>query len=103
MSDDFEPRRAEPGQVFGYTADVTHTVTKEAAAKDDFEPKGELVSVDEEGRKTFVEYGKQVEIRADDEGVVRPKTLGDVAVLDSFGLPVARSAVEPKTAKAGKE
>lgn len=37
--------------------------------------------------------GEQVELQADDEGVVWPKTAHDVEVLDSFDLPVARKAL----------
>lgn len=53
---EFDPRRAHPRQVFGYT--------------------------DAEGH--------QREIRADGNGMVRPQTAQDVAVLDSFDLPHAR-------------
>lgn len=44
--------------------------------------------------------GKQVNLRADDDGVVEPSNVQEVALLDSFDLPVARKAeaakAEPK-------
>jgi hypothetical protein len=55
---DFPPRRAEPGQVFTYTD----------------------------------AQGSQIDLKADDQGVAQPKSAAEVAVLDSFGLPVARKA-----------
>lgn len=63
--DEFDPRRAEPGQSFGY-ADAE---------------------------------GKQHELTADSDGIVRPKTIEDVATLDSFDLPVARTGVKSNAGK----
>ena len=37
--------------------------------------------------------GTTRELRADDEGVVRPKDREGVTALDTFGLPVARKAM----------
>lgn len=96
---EFDPRRAEPGQEFTYTATVDEEVDKDA---DD--PEGaELVSIDDEtGVRTFRRFGVERTLKADREGVVRPKTAQDVAVLDGFGLPVARSAQKAE-AKADAE
>jgi hypothetical protein len=70
MPQDFDLRRAEPGQTFGYTA----------------------------------QDGSQRELKADDEGVVEPKTAEDVAILDTFDLPVARKAMaELKAAEPGAD
>lgn len=66
---DQNPRRATPGQRFGYTA----------------------------------QDGSQRELAADDDGVVRPDTAEDSAVLDSFDLPVARKAIAEDEAKASKK
>jgi hypothetical protein len=66
MAEQFEPRRAQPGQVFNYT------------------------DLD----------GKQVTLRADDEGVIQPKNSHAAATLEMAGLPVARKVVaEQKTAE----
>lgn len=62
MSEKFDPRKAEPGQVFTYT--------------------------DAEG--------KQVNLRANAEGVVEPRNDTERVLLDGFGLSVARKAEEPK-------
>lgn len=55
---EFEPRRADPGQMFGWT--------------------------DAEG--------KQVTLKADDDGVIQPKDAMGEANLIAAGLPVARKA-----------
>lgn len=65
---EFAPRRAEPGQRFGYTTSD----------------------------------GRQREIRADEDGVVHPRSADDVAVLDTFALPEARIAEDGGTKPAGK-
>lgn len=44
--------------------------------------------------------GEQREIRADDDGVVTPETALDVAMLDTFDLPVARKAIAEAAADA---
>lgn len=69
--DEFEPRRATPGAVYGYTD----------------------------------RSGKQIEMRADDEGIVRPDSADEVAVLDGYDLPVARKALAAEKAakKAAKK
>lgn len=65
----FDPRRAKPGQAFGFT-----------------------------GRD-----GQQHELVADADGVVTPTTAEEVAILDSFDLPVARKAIaEVKAAETKK-
>lgn len=89
MATDFDPRRAEPGQEFGYTASEERTI-----AKGDELPEGAtLLSVDDESGDRRVRLdGVQRVIRADDSGIVHPKTQDDVNVLDAFGLPVARKA-----------
>jgi hypothetical protein len=62
----FEPRRADPGQEFGYT-------TLE---------------------------GDQRTLKADSDGIVRPKDQADQDVLDSFALPHARVASDaPKASR----
>lgn len=88
---EFEPRRAEPGQEFGYTTSEESTI-----------PEGEdvpegvtLLSTDEEtGDRRVRTDGVQRTLKADSEGVVHPKTLEDVQMLDTFALPVARAAMK---------
>lgn len=111
---EFEPRRAEPGQEFGYTVPREDTtVSKERYEKEDFEAPGELTAEDvETGARTYSRFGVQRTLKADAEGVVRPQTAADVALLDTFDLPVARKAIEAdksdsksggKSGGAGKE
>jgi hypothetical protein len=100
MSEEFEPRRAEPGQEFSYT--TTKDVT--LAEGDDVPEGAEIVSVedDDDGVRTRVarQYGIERTIKADADGVVHPKTAADKAILDGFSLPVARSAIaESKAAE----
>jgi uncharacterized cupin superfamily protein len=51
--------------------------------------------------------GEVINLRADDEGVVRPKNQAQVRVADAFDLPVARKVIaeksDAKAASAGKE
>jgi hypothetical protein len=114
MATDFEPRRAEPGQEFGYTGNVHRTI-----GVDDEIPEDEGWAVtgydpgegdDPKETRTITRYGVQKTLRADDSGVVHPRSQEEVDLLDSFALPVARSAMkaeaEPKKAEAsakGKE
>jgi hypothetical protein len=97
---DFEPRRAEAGQEFGYTADETREI-----AIDDEVPEGWRISATDpgEGKHTILREGAQRTLKADAEGVVHPKTQADVDVLDSFALPVARKAAEKSEATKTKE
>lgn len=44
--------------------------------------------------------GRQQELAADDEGVVRPSSAEEVRVLDGYGLPVARKAQAEDKAEA---
>jgi hypothetical protein len=43
--------------------------------------------------------GYQVELRANDEGVVEPRNDQEVAVLDGYELPVARKVVAERKAE----
>jgi len=97
----FDPRRAEPGQEFGYTATEERTVKADDEAPEGWTPSG----IDPEtGDRTFVREGVQKTMKADDSGVVHPKSIEEVAVLDSFALPVARSAIaEAKKSEAPKK
>jgi hypothetical protein len=94
MAEEFEPRRAEPDQEFTYTT----TRDVKLADGDDVPEGAEIISVDdgEDGTRTRVArlYGVERNLKADKEGVVHPKTAADVALLDTFALPVARSAMK---------
>lgn len=108
---DFELRRAEPGQEFGYT-------TTERINLDEGEdpPEGTTLGVDTDTdadgnpvtKRFSIREGVQRTIKADDQGVVTPRSDEDVRILDTFDLPVARKAIAerqadkaepPKTAK----
>lgn len=97
---DFEPRRAEPGQEFGYTADETREI-----AADDEIPEGFRVTHGdaEAGTVSILREGVQRTLTADAEGVVTPHTQADKDLLDSFALPVARKAIAEKKAEATKK
>lgn len=47
--------------------------------------------------------GEQIDMTADDEGVVRPETPAHAAGLDLFGLPVARKAMADADLNAADE
>lgn len=63
----FDPRRAKPGQA--------------------------LSTVDAQG--------KEITVRADDEGVLRPSSEVEKRLADRFGLPVARSVKQAEKDSAG--
>lgn len=98
---EFDPRRAEPGQEFTYTG----TRDEKLAAGEDLPDGVDVIGVDDEtGERTIRRYGVEISMKADKDGVVRPKTAADEAVLNGFGLPVARSAkAESKASDAEKE
>lgn len=62
----------------------------------DFEPRrarpGEVFTY------TDADSGRQIDMRADDDGVVEPKDAAGAAVLDAYGLSVARKALAEKKA-----
>lgn len=97
MAEDFDPRRAEPGQEFGYTG-----TDRVELADADVVPDGSTlaVEIDGDGNRTryAVRDGVQKTLKADDQGVVHPRNAEDNAALDSFGLPVARKAIADKKA-----
>jgi hypothetical protein len=97
MPDQFDPRRAEPGQEFGYTGSVEKTIDE-----DEELPAGAtLLSVDEEsGERRIRLDGVQKTLKADADGVVHPKSNEDVALADAFGLPVAQKAKAAEKEKA---
>lgn len=70
-------------------------------AKEQFEPR----RASEAGQVyTFNDADGEVTLRADDEGVIHPKSEAHVRAADAFDLPVARKAMaEEKAAKAEKE
>lgn len=74
MATKFDPRRARPGQRFQTSALVP-------------DPKG---SGPLAARKRVA---REISIRADDEGVVRPRNADQAALADLFGLPVARGVI----------
>ena len=94
MATDFEPRRAEPGQEFGYTGSDTRTIADDEPLTDEQIAEGWAVTGfnPETEKREITRSGVQKTFKADDSGVVHPKSLEEVAVLDSYGLPVARSA-----------
>jgi hypothetical protein len=88
----FDPRHAhEPGQEFSYTTTEDTEVEKGGDA-----PEGAiLVSRDPEtGAEIWRRDGVERTLRADGNGIVRPKTDADVALLDGFGLKVAHPKSE---------
>lgn len=107
MADEFEPRRADPGQEFGYTASETKTLDADATLDDEQVAAGWLLTGfdPETGRREITRQGVQKTIKADDSGVVRPKSQEEVAVLDTFSLPVARSvkAAEKQSEASGEK
>lgn len=90
MADEFDPRRAEPHQTFTY-------VTNEDVVLGDGDeiPDGaDVVAIDPETKaRTIRRFAVERTLKADADGVVRPKTAADALALDGFALPVARSAI----------
>lgn len=84
QQEQFDPRRAKAGQRF-----TGQMLVPDPEAPADH-PSPRMVQ-------------REVTIRADDEGVVRPRNAGEAALLDRFDLPVARKAIaEDKAATAAK-
>jgi len=104
MTEEFEPRRAEPGTEF------TYSVTERTKLGDDEDlPEGATLSVetsepDADGKVETTRYavreGVQRTLKTDDDGVVHPKTQADALLLDRYDLPVARKAIAESKAKA---
>lgn len=68
-----------------------------ARAKPDFEPR----RADEAGQVyTYNDADGEVEIRADKEGVIRPKSDREARAADAFDLPVARKVQAAERAEA---
>lgn len=104
MATDFDPRRAEPGQEFGYTGSDTKaidvgTITDEQVAEGwavtGFDP--------ETGKQEITRSGLQKTFKADADGVVHPKTIEEERIADAYGLPVARSAKKSEASDTKKE
>lgn len=99
---EFELRRAEPGQEFTYT---TTDRTKLDEGED--APEGARIEqdVNEDGEATryAVREGVSRTIRADDKGIVTPRSQEDVNALDLFDLPVARKAIAERQAETKAE
>lgn len=103
MAEEFDPRRAEPGQEFGYTANETKTLDDDLTDEQIADGWAVTGYDPETQKREITRQGVQKTIKADDSGVVQPKSTEEVAVLDSFALPVARSAVEKKPEASGKK
>jgi hypothetical protein len=92
-TDEFEPRRADPDQTFGYTGsdtkklplgdDLTEEQEIEGWAITGFDP--------ETGDREITRSGVQKTFKSDADGIVRPTSIEEVRVLDAYQLPVARS------------
>jgi len=95
MGTEFEPRRAEPGQVITYTAPVTHEIVPEGEAVPEGTVTVKGAAIGREGAYAERDYvqrtGVQRSLTADGNGIIHPETAADVAVLESFGYPVAHS------------
>lgn len=103
MSDqEFEPRRAEPGMTFTYVGTVTKTLDEGEDPPDG----ATMLGHDPENPdvRQYQLVGVPIDLTADDNGVVQPKNSQEVALLDSFGLKVARklTAKEEKAAEAAQ-
>lgn len=48
---------------------------------------------------TVDQYGHEHSIKADDDGVLRPKDARDAELADLFSLPVARKVIQAEKAK----
>lgn len=86
---EFDPRRAEPGQEFSYiVASDDRTIGEDAEIPPGADDLGLVLDSDGKstGKRTIRVYGIERTLKADDQGIVRPKTSRDEQVLDSFGL-----------------
>jgi hypothetical protein len=105
MATDFDPRRAEPGQEFGYTASETADLPEGENLTDEQVAEGwTITGFDPDTKKREItRAGVQKTFKADANGVVHPKSLDEERVADAYGLPVARKAAEKTPEASGKK
>lgn len=100
-ADEFDPRRAEPGQEFGYTSNETKTIDEGVDLDDEQIAAGWTVTGfdPETSKREITRAGVQKTFKADDSGVVHPRNIEEARIADAYGLPVARSAQKAEEKK----